>query len=175
MGFNCITSDLPLSGSWLRSIPRKPSFRTNPLGSLFLDCDPIAKSVTARILSEAGSFAGRVAVAHSQTSRPNMFYEPRDVYRGRDEIDRVAGTIKATHPDFRYQPIAGAAEELGNGGRSQWVSGRPVRRQLALGLISSLPGTAGLPPFIFFSTSYPEPDCAVPGATPMCLSQLARG
>ena len=32
--------------------------------------------------------------------------------------------IKATHPDFRYQPIA-APEELGNGGRIQWVSGRP--------------------------------------------------
>ena len=31
---------------------------------------------------------------------------------------------KATHPDFRYQPIA-APEELGNGGRIQWVSGRP--------------------------------------------------
>jgi len=31
-----------------------------------------------------------------------MFYEPRDVYRGRDEIDRVAGTIKATHPDFGF-------------------------------------------------------------------------
>jgi len=27
-----------VAGSWLRSIPRKPSFRTNPLGSLFLDC-----------------------------------------------------------------------------------------------------------------------------------------
>jgi len=51
------------------------------------------------------------------------FYEPRGVYRGRDEIDRVAGAIKATHPDFRYQPIAGP-EELGNGGRIQWVSGR---------------------------------------------------
>jgi hypothetical protein len=35
-----------------------------------------------------------------------VFYEPRSVYRGRDEIDRVAATIKATHPDFRYQPIA---------------------------------------------------------------------
>src|SRR5260221_9165270 len=44
-----------------------------------------------------------------------VFYEPRGVYRGRDEIDRVAGAIKATHPDFRYQPIAGP-EELGNGG-----------------------------------------------------------
>ena len=53
-----------------------------------------------------------------------VFYEPKGVYRGRDEIDRVAGAIKATHPDFRYQPIA-PAEELGNTGRIQWVSGRP--------------------------------------------------
>jgi len=53
-----------------------------------------------------------------------VFYEPRGVYRGRDEIDRVAGAIKATHPDFRYQIITGP-EELGNGGRIQWASGRP--------------------------------------------------
>ncbi|HYR88172.1 MAG TPA: nuclear transport factor 2 family protein [Terriglobia bacterium] len=53
-----------------------------------------------------------------------VFYEPRGVYYGRDEIDRVAGAIKATHPDFRYQPIA-EPEEIGNGGRVQWVSGRP--------------------------------------------------
>ena len=53
-----------------------------------------------------------------------VFYEPRGVYRGRDEIHRVAGAIKATHPDFRYRPIA-EPEELGNGGRVQWVSGRP--------------------------------------------------
>ncbi len=46
------------------------------------------------------------------------------VYRGRDEIDRIAGAIKATHPDFRYQPIA-ETEELGNGGRIQWISSRP--------------------------------------------------
>jgi hypothetical protein len=44
-----------------------------------------------------------------------VFYEPRGIYCGRDE---------ATHPDFRYQPIAGP-EELGNGGRIQWLSGRP--------------------------------------------------
>jgi len=36
-----------------------------------------------------------------------------------------------------------------------------VRRQLTPALISSLPGTAGLAPFIFFSTSYPELDSAV--------------
>lgn len=54
-----------------------------------------------------------------------VFYDPKgDVYRGRDEIDRIAGAVKATHPDFRYQPIA-EPEEVGNGGRVQWVSGRP--------------------------------------------------
>jgi hypothetical protein len=54
-----------------------------------------------------------------------VFYDPtRGAHRGRDEIDRVAGAIRATHPDFRYQPIAEPAE-LGNGGRIQWVSGRP--------------------------------------------------
>jgi hypothetical protein len=53
-----------------------------------------------------------------------VFYEPRGSYRGRDEIHRIAGVIKATHPDFRYQPIV-PPEELGNGGRVQWVSGRP--------------------------------------------------
>ena len=36
-----------------------------------------------------------------------VFYDPsKGVYRGRDEIDSVAGAIRATHPDFRYQPIA---------------------------------------------------------------------
>jgi SnoaL-like domain len=53
-----------------------------------------------------------------------VFYEPRGAYHGRDEINRVAGTIRATHPTFRYQPIA-APEELGNGGRIRWVSGPP--------------------------------------------------
>ena len=53
-----------------------------------------------------------------------VFYDPNGTYRGRDEIDRIAGAIRATHPDFRYQPIA-EPEESGNGGRIQWVSGRP--------------------------------------------------
>ena len=46
------------------------------------------------------------------------------VHRGRHEIDRIAGVIKATHPDFRYQPVA-PPEELGDGGRVRWVSGVP--------------------------------------------------
>ena len=54
-----------------------------------------------------------------------VFYDPKPgVYRGRDEIDRIAGEVRATHPEFQYQPIA-EPEEVGNGGRVQWVSGRP--------------------------------------------------
>jgi SnoaL-like domain len=89
-----------------------------------------------------------------------VFYDPsKGVYRGRDEIDRVAGTIRATHPDFRYQPIA-KPEELGNGGRVQWVSGRP-------GEVPAYAGTdfiiarGGRIAALSFSTSYPELDSAV--------------
>jgi SnoaL-like domain len=54
-----------------------------------------------------------------------VFYDPKGgTYRGRDEIDRIAGAIKATHPDFQYQPIS-SPEETGDGGRVRWVSGSP--------------------------------------------------
>ena len=54
-----------------------------------------------------------------------VFYDPKGgIYRGRDEIDRIAGAIKATHPDFRYQPIS-PPEVMGDGGRVRWVSGSP--------------------------------------------------
>jgi hypothetical protein len=33
------------------------------------------------------------------------FYDPkRGVFRGRDEIDRIAGVLRPTHPDFKYHP-----------------------------------------------------------------------
>ena len=53
-----------------------------------------------------------------------VFHEPNGTHRGRDEIDRIAGVIKATHPDFRYQPLS-APEVMGDGGRVRWVSGSP--------------------------------------------------
>ncbi|WP_342363085.1 nuclear transport factor 2 family protein [Terrarubrum flagellatum] len=54
-----------------------------------------------------------------------VFYDPnKNVYRGRDEIDRIAGVIKAMHPDFQYQPLS-PPEEIGDGGRVRWVSGKP--------------------------------------------------
>jgi hypothetical protein len=53
-----------------------------------------------------------------------VFYEPNGIYRGRDEIDRIAGVIKATHPDFRYQLLS-PPEVTGDGGRVRWVEGGP--------------------------------------------------
>ena len=69
--------------------------------------------------------ARRRAAVQELYTEDGVFYDPsKGVYRGRDEIDRIATAIRATHPDFRYQPIA-EPEELGNGGRLQWVAGRP--------------------------------------------------
>jgi hypothetical protein len=54
-----------------------------------------------------------------------VFCDPKGgVFRGRDEIDRIANVIKASHPDFHYQPIS-PPEEMGDGGRVRWVSGSP--------------------------------------------------
>jgi len=54
-----------------------------------------------------------------------IFHDPKGgAFRGRDEIDRIAGVIKATHPDFKYQPLS-LPEELGDAGRVRWVSGTP--------------------------------------------------
>jgi len=52
-----------------------------------------------------------------------VFHDPKGgIFRGRDEIDRIAGVIKATHPDFKYQPLS-PPEESGDAGRVRWVSG----------------------------------------------------
>jgi hypothetical protein len=44
--------------------------------------------------------------------------------RGRDAIDRIAGAVKATHPDFRYQ-VTAAPQEYCDAGMVPWISGRP--------------------------------------------------
>jgi hypothetical protein len=105
--------------------------------------------------------ARRRAAIDEIWTEEGVFYDPKTgVHRGRDEIDRIAGAIRATHPDFQYQPI-GEPEELGNGGRVQCgYRAILVSRQRTRGLISSLPATAGLPPFISFSTSYSKLDSA---------------
>jgi hypothetical protein len=69
--------------------------------------------------------ARRRAAIDELWAEDGVFYDPKTgPHRGRDEIDRVAGAIRAPHPDFQYQPIA-EPEELGDAGRVEWVSGRP--------------------------------------------------
>jgi hypothetical protein len=53
-----------------------------------------------------------------------VYYDRDGVYRGRDEIQRIAGVYRASHPEHRYQPSA-PPEELGDVGRLRWVSSRP--------------------------------------------------
>ena len=68
--------------------------------------------------------ARRRAAIYDIYNEDCVFYDPTGgVFRGRDEINRIASEIRATHPDFQYQPIA-APEELGNCGRVKWVEGR---------------------------------------------------
>jgi hypothetical protein len=51
--------------------------------------------------------ARRRAAVQQLYTEDGVFYDPsKGVYRGRDEIERIAGEIRATHLDFRYQPIA---------------------------------------------------------------------
>ena len=69
--------------------------------------------------------ARRRAAIDELFTEDGVFYDPSGgVYRGHDAIDRVAGALRSTHSDFRYQPIAGP-EEVGDSGRIQWVEGRP--------------------------------------------------
>jgi len=68
--------------------------------------------------------ARRRAAIDELFTEDGVFYDPvSGAHRGRDAIDHIAGTIRATHPDFRYQPIA-EPEELGNVGRLRWLAGR---------------------------------------------------
>jgi hypothetical protein len=85
-----------------------------------------------------------------------VFYDPsRSVYGGGDEIDRIAGAIRATHPDFRYQPIA-EPEELGNGGRIKWVSGRPGDAPDYAGTDFIITRDGQISALYLFLTRYPE-------------------
>lgn len=90
-------------------------------------------TVSTLLLRNLHDVFGEIDPARRRATIDDIFHEdavfcdPKSgVYRGRDEIDRIAGVIKATHPDFRYQPIS-APEEIGDGGRVRWVSGSPCK------------------------------------------------
>ena len=85
-----------------------------------------------------------------------VFYDPsKGVYRGRDEIDRIAGAIKVLTLTFDISQSPSPRKWAMAGG-SHGYRAALVRRQLTPGLISSLPATAELPPYISSSTSFPD-------------------
>src|SRR6266481_7052196 len=100
--------------------------------------------------------ARRRAVIDEIFTEDGVFYDPsRGVYRGRDEIDRIAGAFRVLILTFDISQSRNQRNWAMAGG-SSGCRAAPVSRQLTPGLISSLSGTAGLPSFISFSISYPE-------------------
>ena len=81
-----------------------------------------------------------------------VFYEPNGTYRGRDEIDRIAGAIKPrilTSNISRSRRLRRSAMAVGFGG----CRALRASRRLTPERISSSFGTAKLPPSICSSTS----------------------
>src|SRR5690349_8956107 len=80
-----------------------------------------------------------------------VFYEPKGAYRGRDEICRIAGVIKAGHPTSSigcsHRPRSGVTAVAFAG----W-SAAPVGRQRSPEPISQSSGTGRLLSSIFSST-----------------------
>src|SRR2546426_2437139 len=87
-----------------------------------------------------------------------VFYDPKGgIFRGRDEIDRIAGVIKATHPDFGYQPLF-PPEELGDAGRVRWVSGTPGKPPAYAGTDFIIARNGRIASVYLFFDSLPELD-----------------
>ena len=51
-----------------------------------------------------------------------MLYVPPGTFVGHDALDKFAGDLRATHPDYVYTPH-GAPQVLHNSGRLAWGSG----------------------------------------------------
>ena len=69
--------------------------------------------------------ARRRAALDELWAEDGVFYDPsKGAIRGREAIDRIAGAVKATHPDFRYQ-VTAAPQEYCDAGMVPWISGRP--------------------------------------------------
>ena len=107
---------------------------TRNLHDVFGENDPARRRAVIKIAFSTSPGASTVAATRSIASRAQSRLLTRTF-----DISQL--------PRVRNWAMAGGS----NGYRAL-----PVRRQLTPGLISSLSGTAGLPPFISFSTSYPK-------------------
>lgn len=67
----------------------------------------------------------RRAAAKAILSENVVFSEPNGIYHGRDEIVRIAGVIRASHPTFKYMPTGPVEDLHDQSGRLSWVAGTP--------------------------------------------------
>jgi hypothetical protein len=88
-----------------------------------------------------------------------VFHEPKGIYRGPDEIDRIAGVIKATHPDFQISCSRRLRWWAMRGASVGWRAA-PANRRLWPEPTSSSPGTARSPPSISSLTNWRDLDAA---------------
>jgi hypothetical protein len=69
-----------------------------------------------------GDTARRRAAIEDLYTDDCVLYVPPGVYVGRDALDKFAGDLRATHPNFVYTPH-GEPQALHNAGRLAWGSG----------------------------------------------------
>jgi hypothetical protein len=70
-----------------------------------------------------GDAARRRAAIENFYTEDCVLYVPPGVFVGHDALDKFAGDLRATHPDFAYTPH-GEAQALHNAGILAWGSGR---------------------------------------------------
>jgi SnoaL-like domain len=73
------------------------------------------------VFGEGDAKRRRAAIDELWTEN-GALYAPPGVIVGRDAIDKFAGELRATHPNFVYTPI-GEPQALHNAGRLAWGSG----------------------------------------------------
>jgi hypothetical protein len=69
-----------------------------------------------------GDAARRRAAIEELYAEDCALYVPPGVFVGRDALEKFAGDLRATHPDFVYTPH-GKPQALHNAGRLAWGSG----------------------------------------------------
>jgi hypothetical protein len=73
------------------------------------------------VFGEADAARRRAAIQDLYTD-DCILYAPPGVFVGHDALDKFAGDLRATHPDFVYTP-RGEPQALHNAGRLAWGSG----------------------------------------------------
>ena len=80
-----------------------------------------------------GDAARRRAAIKQLYTDDCVLYVPPGVFVGHDALDKFAGDLRATHPDFVYTPHR-EPQALHNAGRLAWGSGPPGEKSDYTGL-----------------------------------------